>query len=271
MIKQYFIFSLFVTLALNAFSQEDVWDVYLAAYEKGTGSTLVNMSLKDAAPMLRLPYLLTTGVSLNICNPHGLPEKEEFNTLYQISDTVKAALNTRLRAVAAGTFSYQCKRIDYYYLPDTTGIRKLLETAYKKNFPGYQYHINIKNDADWKVYLGSLFPDEEHLDQLTNQKVILNLTDAGDDLSKPRMVDHWLYFKTDAERSSFIPYAVKEKFKIAKSFSPNTRLTYQLQLSRIDKVDLASISIITSALRKKANELNGQYDGWETVVVTKKQ
>ena len=107
MFKSNLIFTVFVTLAFNAFSQEDVWDVYLAEHEKGTGSTLVNMSLKDTAPMLRLPYLLTTGVSLNICNPHGLPEKEEFNTLYQISDTVKAALNTRLRAVAAGTF-YSC-------------------------------------------------------------------------------------------------------------------------------------------------------------------
>ncbi|MDN3659153.1 DUF695 domain-containing protein [Ferruginibacter paludis] len=270
MVKRYVILSLFVTLALNAFSQDDVWNVYMAAYEKGPGSTLVNMTLKDAAPMLRLPYLLTTGVRLKNCSKEGLPVKEEFNTLYQISDSVKAALNTRLRPVAAGTFSYQCERIDYYYLPDTTGIRKLLEIAYKKYFPAYQYSINIQNDAEWKGYLGFLFPNEDILDQLTNEKVILDLTDAGDDLSKPRMVDHWLYFKTDAERNSFIPYAVKEKFKVTKSFSPNTRLTYQLQLSRTDKVDLASISIITSALRKKATELHGQYDGWETVVIKKK-
>jgi hypothetical protein len=270
MIKQYFILSLFVTLALHAFSQDDVWDVYMAAYEKGPGSTMVNMTLKDAAPMLRLPYLLTTGVRLKNCSQEGLPVEEEFNTLYQISDSVKSALNTRLRPVAAGTFSYQCERIDYYYLSDTSGIRKLLETTYKKYFPSYQYRTNLRDDAEWKGYLGFLFPNEAILDQLTNQKVIFNLTDAGDDLSKPRKVDHWLYFKTEADRNNFIPYAVKEKFKVTKSFSPNTRLNYQLQLSRTDKVDLASISLITSTLRKKATELHGQYDGWETVVIKKK-
>ncbi len=94
---------------------------------------------------------------------------------------------------------------------------------------------------------------------MENEKMILNLTKAGDNLSKPRQVDYWLYFKTAADR---------EKFNLeSKEYSKNSELHYQLKISRVDKVDIDSITKITTTLKKKAAGLNGDYDGWETVVI----
>ncbi len=254
--------------ALCLFSQEENWDVYMAQYEKGAGSTIIDMSLKGLAPMKQFPFLLATGVKLIKCSPDGLPVKDEFEMLYQISDRMKLLIDSLTKNKPAGTFSYQCERTDYYYLSDTTGVRKILESAYQTAFPQYKYSVKIKNDEQWDAYLSFLYPNEETFEYMSNQKVIQNLTKEGDDLSKPRQTDHWLYFKTEADRDIFIRYAVKEKFKVeSKKLIKDTALKYQLQISRTDKIDIESISAVTIALRKKAKELQGTYDGWETFVV----
>jgi hypothetical protein len=131
-----------------------------------------------------------------------------------------------------------------------------------------QKYITLKNDVGWEAYLTFLYPNEETYDFMTNEKVILHLTKEGDDLSEPRQVDHWLYFQSEVDRDKFISYALKEKYKIeSKKIVPNTKLKYQLQISRIDNVGINSISKITLELRKKAKDLNGEYDGWETFVI----
>jgi uncharacterized protein (TIGR01619 family) len=226
------------------------------------------MSLKESAPDKQFPFLLTTGVNLLKCTDDGLPTKGEFDMLYKISDRIKLLVDSISKNKFSGTFSYQCERKDYYYLADTTGVRKLLEAIYQKTFPGYKYSINIRNDEQWDAYLTFLYPNDETFEYMSNEKVILNLTKEGDDLTKPRQVDHWLYFKNESDREKFISYAVKEKFKMeSKKFVQDSKLKYQLQISRTDKADVGSISKITIELRKKAKELNGDYDGWETFVV----
>jgi hypothetical protein len=253
---------------MAALSQEDHWEAYLARYEKGVGSTLVNMSLKEDASIKEYPYLLKAGVKLLNCSVEGLPLKKEFDVLYAISDKIKSKIDSSKKNKQAGTFSYQCARNDYYYISDTDHIRSALETVFKTYFPNYEYTIDIKADPGWDAYLTFLYPNEETMEYIENEKVIMHLTKEGDDLSKSRPVDHWLYFKTQADRESFLKYALQEKYKIeSKEYIEKRPLHYQLHLSRTDKVDIVSISSITIKLRRKAKELNGAYDGWETFVI----
>jgi len=265
-----FLLTLFIT-SLSAISQEESWDVYMAQYEKGAGSTVINMSAKDYAPLKEFPFLLETGVHLINCTGDGLPSKAEFDKLYKISDKIKAVIDAAAKNKLVGTFSYQCERIDYYYLGDTGAIRQKIEAVYKSAFPRYKYSITIRKDENWEAYLTFLYPNDETREYMENEKVILNLTKAGDNLSKPRQVDHWLYFKTEDDRSKFVAYCSNEHYKIeGKNFLKDATLHYQLQISRVDNVDLSSISKITILLRKKASELNGSYDGWETIVIKEK-
>ena len=264
----YIILSGLLLFSIPAFSQEDHWEVYLARYEKGVGSTVVNMSLKGDDSMKQYPYLLKAGVKLLQCPEEGLPTEGEFEALYAISNKIKANIDWAGKNKQAGTFSYQCTRTDYYYISDTNNIRSFLETIFKKNFPKYESIIEIKTDPNWDAYLTFLYPNEETMEYIENEKVIMRLTKEGDDLSKPRQVDHWLYFKTQTDRESFLKYAFQEKYKVeSKDYIEKSQLHYQLHLSRNDKVDIGSISSITLALRRKAKELNGDYDGWETFVI----
>ncbi|GGB11407.1 DUF695 domain-containing protein [Puia dinghuensis] len=262
------LFSCCLLLSIAVLAQKDHWEAYIAQYEKGAGSTLVNMSLKEKAPDKQYPFLLKAGVRLIDCTAEGLPGKDDWDALYAISDKIKAAVNSLTPNIQAGTFSYQCDRMDYYYVKDTAHARAILSSVFKTSFPKYEYKIEIRSDPSWEAYLTFLYPNEETMEFMENEKVVMNLKKEGDHLNKPRQVDHWLYFNTAAERDAFVTYALHEKFKLeGKEYKQKSKLPFQLHISRIDKVDMDSITAVTLALRTKAKELHGDYDGWETFVV----
>lgn len=255
-------------LPVSIFAQQDEnWDVYLASYEKGTGSTLINMSAKTRAGDKDLPFVIITGVTFKDCNPDGFPTKEEFDNLYKIADSVKDIISNSTSSLAVGTFTYQCERLDYYYVRDTNGLSTKLSKLYSRSFPAYSSYTNIKEDRSWDGYLQFLYPNEETYEYMSNQKVVLKLMEAGDNVEKARQVDHWLYFKTESDRDCILPYLQQNHFK-TKEKETNKDLDYpfQLRISRVDKAALETITRITLELRKQAKKCNGNYDGWEAPV-----
>lgn len=252
---------------VSAQEEDGQWDIYMAQYEKGAGSTVINMGLKRRAPDKSFRFLLSTGVHFNDCTSDGFPSQPEFQKLYVVSDSVKNLVNFNVSNIMAGTFTYQCERKDYYYIKDTTNIRKKLSALYKKRFPEYQPIINIREDAAWEAYLTFLYPNEETMEYMQNQKVVIKLEEAGDKLDKERPVDHWLYFPTAKSRDSFVVFARAKSFKIESKEMSDGAKPFQLHISRIDKVDLPSISKLTLQLRREAGKYDGEYDGWETFVV----
>lgn len=123
-------------------------------------------------------------------------------------------------------------------------------------------------DATWSVYNESLYPNEETFEYMRNQKVVGKLAEAGDKLDKERLVEHWIYFTTEKDRECFVDYATRQGFNIdSKDKTKHAESPFQLKISRSDKVDLPSISQVTLTLRKEAGKCEGDYDGWETVLV----
>lgn len=256
---------------LNSSAQElkEEWDTYMASYQRGAGSVLLNMALKEKAPVQTYQYLVITGVKIKDCSPDGFPTPQEFQTLYKISDGINDLIDKKKRRILAGTFTYQCERTDYYYVNDTLLLRKYLADYYKTYFPQYPFIIEIQEDRNWSRYLQFLYPNDETKESMANQKVILQLTKAGDKLTKERRIDHWLYFKTEEDRRSFFLKVADQKFLVEKmDFMKDGRTyPYSLQMYRTDKPEPAIITRLTLYLGKEAGKYNGIYDGWETFVV----
>ena len=114
--RKFILYFSFVTFYSVAFAQQndEQWDVYMAQYEKGVGSTVINMGLKSKAPDKSFPFLLSTGVHFNDCSNDGFPSQAEFQKLYVVSDSVKKLVDLTVSNIMAGTFTYQCERKDYY-------------------------------------------------------------------------------------------------------------------------------------------------------------
>lgn len=263
--------TLLLLLLLSPFAQaqEDSWDVYLAQYDEGVGSTTLNMELINVAPLKEFPFVVVTGVTYDSCGEEGLPNTDQLDKLYEISEAIDQAVSAITKSLMVGTFTVQCERLLYIYVQDTLTIRDQLIKLYTGRYKKYKYYLNIRPDKKWEAYRTFLYPSPEILDYMSNEKVLERLSEAGDKLEKPREVEHWLYFKSTKDRDSFIKYAEGERFKIeSKEYVKDAKLPYQLQMSRVDHVDSDSINRITIELEKKAKEYKGEYDGWETVVIT---
>jgi Family of unknown function (DUF695)/Regulator of ribonuclease activity B len=258
-----------IFLPVFLLAQEENWDVYMAKYKSMPSSVTLNMAMKSVAPVKTLPFVVITGVSFKNCDADGMPSKREFSNLYKISDSLKTIMDRVVTNKLTGSFTYLCQRLDYFYVSDTVGLRQQLAFFYREKFPQYRPHyINIKEDKTWAAYLDFLYPNEESYEFMQNQRLVTALQNGGDKLIKERLVDHWLYFKTDIDRNCFITYATKQKFiVISKERSSDPKAPFKLHIARTNKVDVASISKITIELRKQAKKCNGEYDGWETFVV----
>lgn len=264
----YCIVIVLTTTPITTLSQEEHWDVYLAKYEKGVGSTMLNMGLKKNAPVKNFSFVLITGVKFKDCTGDGMPTKKEFENLYSISDSVKNWVSKATLHIPTGTFTYQCERLDYFYVNDTSKLRQLLKQSYQNRFPFYEPYISIKPDKDWDAYFKFLYPSEDMQEYMRNEKVVTQLFNAGDKLDKERQVVHSIYFSTEKDRKSFILYATSNKFRIvSKEKIDRTTMPLKLQISRIDKVQLETITKITVDLQKQVKRCNGEYDGWETFVI----
>lgn len=264
MVSRYTLFLLnFLLFANYSNAQSGNWESYIGEWEKGPGSVTFRMDLYKTSPQPPFPYLVATGLDYLPCREDGLPEKEAFEKLYRVADSVEALMNRTVQNVFAGTFTYQCERLGYFYVADTIGIRSKLRQLYRMEFNSEYFHINIKEDEKWDTYRKFLYPNEITMEYIQNEKVTSKLLEAGDDLSKSRLVDHWLYFKTETDRDRFEEAIKKEGYKTDQS-SPAKDKRYPIRISRKDMVDVASISQQTLALKKMASKYRGEYDGWET-------
>ena len=243
--------AIFVTLLIhyNVKSQNSNWEVYLAQYDLGPGSTTLNMDLINVAPVKELPFVVITGVTFTECTKDGFPAKNEFSNLYKISDDIEQVISSITRNELAGTYTYHCQRLDYFYVKDTVNLRRKLIDLYRDQYKWYEPYLNIQADKDWEAYVKFLYPNEVVLEHMSNEKVLNQLRSSGDKLDKPRLVEHWLYFKTKSDRDAFIKYAQGDGFKVEGiDVIKDTPLPYQLHLSRINKVVLCT-KIIDSQLK----------------------
>lgn len=256
------------TSTLVAQSTEGQWDTYIAKYENGfPGSTTVRMDLIKKAPISQLPFVLVTGLVYGTSRADGFPENETFEVLHKVGDQLEALIAKETESILVGSFMHKGERLEYFYIQDQDAIKEKIEKFYAKNYPNHKFYLNIKEDRNWQYYREFLYPNEDILNYMADEKVIMNLEKAGDNLSKPRRVDHWLYFSSEQEMNRCKEELKNLDFSVeyAGETSGNS-LGFQLHIWRVDKVDISSIFPLTSELRKIAEKHKGEYDGWETSV-----
>lgn len=263
----------FILFTIFSFGQNQTenWETYIASYEGNKpGSTTVRMDIINQTPIPEYNYVLVTGITFDSKREDGFPEGKTFEILHKLEDELEEVLNQYGKNILVGSFTYNFQRLGYFYLKSPKGIENKIKEFYKSNYPDYKNYINIKEDPKWKYYSDFLYPSDEIREYIGDQSVIRNLQNAGDDLSKARRIDHWCYFQNNSNMESFKIAIKKMGFQIQYAgLTEDKPTSIVIQFWRIDKVDINSIYPITSSLRKKALEYQGDYDGWETSVEKK--
>lgn len=240
------------------------WDQYFAQWEGKPGSMIVNMDYIDLLPQEDLPFLVSIGLAYDNCSNEGFPDTITYGQLTELSDKLEEYMNIQLTGSLVGTFTYDCRRMDYYYVKDTIGVRAFAESFFENN--GIDFHplISMAEDREWRYYQDVIYPDDYLLEYMMNAKVIDALIDQGINIQTPSLIQHWAYFKSEGARDRYRLIVLERGFKEEnKDVDPLEEYPYTLQFSRRDKVEPDYITELTYNLQKEAKAIDGYYDGWE--------
>lgn len=246
----------------------DRWDFYLCRVNDELASISLNLGLRPDLPQAERPHLLWLWLDLRAPRPDGLSSKEEADTLWAIEDALTPPLLKTCNAILAGRITTCGRREYYFYAPNAERFAEVVAEALKK-FPDYTSETGAKEDPDWDQYLNVLYPGPRDIQRMKNRGVVEQLVKHGDTLQHPRDVQHWIYFRTPENRQAFSERVVAKGFRTltAAPPKPDVERPHSLSVVRADRVDLNSINPVVLDLFELANEMDADYDGWETAVV----
>lgn len=252
----------------TVFDHEENWATYLSQIDDdAVGSIVVDLGLRQLAPVEGLTELLIVEVPMLHARDNGLPLNEEFPVLAEIEKSFESILTAAIKCIFAGHL--HCERITsfYFFIGKGVDVEGLLERAIQP-FSSYSFKYRLKSDPDWQAYFDFLCPSPIQNQRLGNEGVIQSLLKHGDNLEKERKVEHWIYFASEIDRSNFLDSIANQGFLVEDlSKDEDYELPYKAQISRDDKVTLEATDEYILNLWQKAQDFNGNYDGWETFIV----
>jgi len=244
----------------NELDHTEDWGTYMSNVDGVIGSLFVDLGLKEIAPVVDKPNVIWVSISMQNPREDGLSSSEESDLLYAIEDALVDSVKNQHNAIFAGRLTSDGMRQLYFYFGDTAGYEKTIARSMSK-YPDYEFDFGTKEDAEWDGYINFLYPEPSQYQMIMNGRVVMNLEQDGDNLTKERMVDHWIYFETENDMQNYISEIEKQNFKVIGS-RQNEDNTYVLHVGRVDKADYHSVNDYVLYLWELASEHNGEYNGW---------
>ncbi len=239
------------------------WAVYSNQLEGSPAVIAVDLGLDSLAPLSSHPLLVRISLPARRTDENGFPVESEMRQMVRLEQELETAARNR-GAILAGRTTGSGHRNLFFYVPYELSLEK---TA-KKVLATDQFPYAEKVDEKWSFFRQTLCPDRYEMHQVRNDMVINQLEEAGDDLSAPRPIDHWLYFPDAESRRQAIAAFEKEGFSVAgarKLEQPDPN-PYELHLLRVDRVNRGYFYDLTLWMERQAEEKGGMYDGWETML-----
>ena len=155
----------------------------------------------------------------------------------------------------------------YFYGETKDGFRKAVREA-STGFEGCEFDVGEQEDLLWEQYLNVLYPSPEDLERMANMDLLAFLVDQGDILTVAREVQHWMYFPSDPSRALFRDAAVAAGFKIVSESGSEGKLPFGISVARTQSIEQESIDRTVVELLDLTRRFDGEYDGWDTRIVT---
>jgi len=263
-----FLCCFFIVWSAGAQQYTGNWDTYIMDADNRPASVVVDLGFGGSEVAKERPNVIIVSIRLLAVLQNGMPSEKESKVLDEVEDSLVGKLGEGLQALYTGRFTKNGKRDYYFYSNDTSNYRSWVAEALKR-YPVFKWMAVARPDKEKSDYFNVLYPTSKEMERLQNRRVVDELKEKGDVLTAPRRVDHFVFFKTEAERKKYAAIVQDSGFVIenaGKELGAVDR-PYSLQISRIDKIDYASIDKVTLYLWQLALKHFAKYDGWETFVV----
>jgi regulator of RNase E activity RraB len=245
----------------------DVWKSYLCRVNGSLASIRFDLGVRGEVPVGSKPWLLWVWLYFKTPRPDGLSASNEAPTLFTIEDALTPELSRRCGAIFCCAITTKGRREFYYYGETRERYREAIAAAMAR-FQGYEFDAGDKEDPLWEQYLDVLYPSTEDLERIKNRDLLDVLEGKGDVLTVVREVRHWIYFRSAGSRDSFREAAVKLGYKIGSQMDGDGSTPFGLTVLRDQSVEQETADAIVLELLRLAQQFQGEYDGWETPIVT---
>ena len=248
------------------------WDFFMCHIEGVPASIRTNLALFELAPLEGLSQRLQFYIEMQNPTPDGFPSKEEYPILCDIEDAISEKAEAT-GAVLAGVVKSEGFLELWFYCNNAEVLAQTCEEALQA-FEGYKSGYNTAEDAQWEDYFDFLYPDEFSYQTMQNRKVLMQLEKKRDKLEVPREIDHFIYFKSEAQQQGFAEKVAEKGYKVRLSDektveerkSEGHTFPYTVEATREDSP--LDINNIVWELIELASSFEGEYDGWGCVNVT---
>lgn len=212
----------------------------------------------------RRPRAVRVKLMISAPTAYGMPTEEELDRLVPVEKELEKAA-ARAGAVFVGRMTGDGARYGYFYEAADARFEFVAEEILER--AEIRGDVRFQHDPDWTMQEG-LLPGPGELLYIRNREVSRALAEAGDDLTKPRVVDHSAYFPTEAGRNAFVEIAVREGFEPAgvSLDAPGPR-QYGAHVTREDSLVEPAIDDASALLLQAAKASGGEYDGWVSATV----
>ena len=241
----------------------DQWIFFPCQMGEHRASIFYDHGIRDSIETIAPPHLLKVRVAFKQPRPDGMPANDEFESLTAIEDALQALVQQH-ESLYVGRVTVDGHRHFYIYTPDSeqawdTRLRTLAASH------GYAVSSAFQPDDSRNGYWKELFPTEDDWQVIKDLGVIEALEKEGDDGTASRQIDHWAYFPSHDTAEQFGGWAQGRGYTLDRSDVSDDG-NFCVRFSHTGTVQLADITSHTIALRRRASEIGGDYDGWETPV-----
>jgi len=171
------------------------------------------------------------------------------------------------RAIPCGRITTEGRREFYFYGETEGGFRQAVGAG-MKGFDGYRFDVGSQKDSGWEQYFNVLYPSPECLQRIANMDLLDVLRDRGDVLTAAREVQHWTYFPSESARLQFRDAAAVVGYRFVSESSSKGELPFGIVVACSQSIEQAAIDRTVVELLHLCQRFDGEYDGWETPVVT---
>jgi len=239
------------------------WAIYYGSLDNLPKSVAIDLGLAYVAPVAQFPYLTRIELIMEKVDEYGQPLSEELDIVNPIED--KLADDILKNFIYAGRITSNKKRVYFFYSQysiSKTNNENLDKIVIR------EISFQTEKDPEWSAYLNELYPDDQTIQILSNQSVLRDLQSHGDDLSRPREVDHCIFFNNKTNLNRFLEKAINAGYTLIDiSGVEDKENYYRLEIKRMEMVDEDHIHKTVFALIELASEFQGNYDGWACAIM----
>lgn len=216
----------------------------------------VELDLLEEAPQEERPWLLWLFVKADSVT----------DALESFTKDLTTTLSSSVDALFAGRVMKEGWAEYYFYAPQSKRFENISSEVMNRH-GGYVYERGSSRDSKWEMYSDNLYPDAYGLLSIQNRHTISALVDAGDDLTLPREVEHYLFFQTKSSMERAVAQLASHGFAVKEYVSDEeSDYAYGVVLVKSEPITPEVVEETTTSLYESAIQEHGNYEGWSTVL-----